>query len=100
MHPAVQAGQLPVLPARCCESSAAARSSYARLALQPPQAIRLGSQVAPGQRGRFWDFVRQRDDGVLLALLRDSATRRTLLAGCTHLFWNPRYPDVKVGCCC
>jgi endonuclease/exonuclease/phosphatase family metal-dependent hydrolase len=41
--------------------------------------------------------VRQRDDGVLLALLRDSATRRTLLAGCTHLFWNPRYPDVKAA---
>jgi hypothetical protein len=35
VHPAVQAGQLPVLPARCCESSAAARLSYARLALQP-----------------------------------------------------------------
>jgi CCR4-NOT transcription complex subunit 6 len=59
----------------------------------------LGDSTQPGSYGgKFWGAVRGRDDGVLLALLRDRVTRRQLLAGCTHLFWDPRFPDIKVGC--
>lgn len=49
----------------------------------------------PSLSGRFWQAVRSRQDGALFALLRDRATARHLLAGCTHLFWDPRFPDIK-----
>ena len=38
----------------------------------------------------------RRDDGALIALLEHTPTKRKLVAVCTHLFWNPHYPDVKV----
>ena len=30
-----------------------------------------------------------------MALLRHRGSQREVLAACTHLFWNPAYPDVK-----
>lgn len=66
-------------------------------ATPPHQAIRLGDCLAPGLHGKFWQSVRQRDDWALLALLRDRATNRHLVSACTHLFWDPKYPDVKVS---
>lgn len=68
-----------------------------RLERRADKAVRLGACVDSGQRGKFWQAVRVREDGVLLALLRDRATQRHLLAGCTHLFWDPRYPDIKAA---
>ncbi|KAL4854213.1 Glucose-repressible alcohol dehydrogenase transcriptional effector [Chlorella vulgaris] len=69
----------------------------ARLEKQASKAAQLGKGVARGMTGKFWGAVRARDDGVLLALLRDRVTRRTLLAGCTHLYWDPRFPDIKAA---
>ena len=55
----------------------------------------------------FWSSTPQGEspslstqDGAVLAVLRDRRTQRRLVAGCTHLFWDPRYPDIKasVGC--
>ena len=63
----------------------------------PAQAVRLGDCLEPGLRGSFFEAVRKRGDWLLCALLRDRATQRHLLAGCTHLFADPRFPDIKVG---
>ncbi|KAL4424299.1 hypothetical protein ABPG75_001600 [Micractinium tetrahymenae] len=68
-----------------------------RLEHRDSKAVRLADWVDPSLRGRFWQAVRARQDGAVFALLRDRATRRHLLAGCTHLFWDPRFPDVKAA---
>ena len=40
--------------------------------------------------------AQERVDGAVIALLEHTHTKRMLVAVCTHLFWNPNYPDVKV----
>ncbi|MEW5311625.1 MAG: hypothetical protein WDW38_003324 [Sanguina aurantia] len=44
----------------------------------------------------MWSLYGQRQEVALAALLRHRATGKEVLAACTHLFWNPAYPDVKV----
>ena len=64
------------------------------------QAVRFADVVPPALSGaKFWEAVKKREDGALLALLRDRASGRSLLAGCTHLYYDPRFPDIKVGGC-
>lgn len=63
------------------------RSPSAPHPLANRQAIRLADVLEPGLQGRWWQAVRQRDDWVLLALLRDRTTRRHFVAGTTHLYW-------------
>ena len=38
----------------------------------------------------------KRPEGAILALLEHLPSGRMILAASVHLFWNPRYPDVKV----
>eukprot|EP00198_Chlamydomonas_reinhardtii_P001467 XP_001690803.1 CCR4-NOT transcription complex, subunit 6-like protein [Chlamydomonas reinhardtii] len=47
------------------------------------------SPPAPGS------MFKKRQEGAILALLRHRASKRQLLAACTHLFWNPAFADVK-----
>ena len=66
-----------------------------------PEAVR-GVQLVealpagPETVGGFWDAVAGRGEGTLLAVLRERESGRQLVAGCTHLFWNPQWPDIKV----
>jgi CCR4-NOT transcription complex subunit 6 len=55
-----------------------------------------GSQAAAG-RTKFWRAVAEREDGAVLALLRDKQAGRVLLAASAHLFWDPRWPDAKAA---
>lgn len=64
------------------------------------QAIRLGDCVEPGLHGAFWSAVRQRDDWVVCALLRDRQTRRHLLSACTHFFWVSLHHLLLLLLCC
>ncbi len=36
-----------------------------------------------------------RQEGAILALLEHRPSGCPVLAACTHLFWNPSFPDVK-----
>ncbi|KAG2445827.1 hypothetical protein HXX76_000431 [Chlamydomonas incerta] len=57
-----------------------------------------GGGASTSGRGRgneFWSMFKKRQEGAILALLRHRASKRQLLAACTHLFWNPAFPDVK-----
>lgn len=42
------------------------------------------------------DQFLKRPEGALLALLEHLPSKKLVLAASVHLFWNPRYPDVKV----
>jgi len=46
---------------------------------------------------QFASFLANREDGAVLALLRDTKTDRLLLAVSTHLFWDPNYPEIKAA---
>lgn len=39
----------------------------------------------------------RREEGAVAALLQHRVTGEQLLATSTHIFWDPNYPDVKVG---
>ena len=58
---------------------------------------RFRDALAPDIQGAFWDIVRERDDGAVLALARDRQSKQVMLAACTHLYHDPRFPDVKVA---
>ncbi|GAX79217.1 hypothetical protein CEUSTIGMA_g6657.t1 [Chlamydomonas eustigma] len=45
--------------------------------------------------GVFWDSFFKRQEGGVMSLLEHRPSSSPVLAVCTHLFWNPRYPDVK-----
>ena len=49
------------------------------------------------RKGVFWDLVRERLDGAVLALLKERQSQRLMLAACTHLYHDPRFPDVKAA---
>ncbi|PSC74002.1 Ccr4p [Micractinium conductrix] len=69
-----------------------------RLERQASRAVRFADVVPPALSGaKFWEAVKKREDGALLALLRDRASGRSLLAGCTHLYYDPRFPDIKLA---
>lgn len=42
-----------------------------------------------------WLKLRELGEGAVMALLRHRGSGRLLLFCCTHLFWNPVFPDVK-----
>eukprot|EP00884_Botryococcus_braunii_P020456 jgi/Botrbrau1/7094/Bobra.0165s0116.1 len=58
-------------------------------------AVRLADVVEEGKEGEIWELVRQKEDGAVLGLVRSKSSGSLLLAVCTHLFWNPDFPDVK-----
>ncbi len=53
------------------------------------------SSPVPGDMTAMRKAIRRRYDGVLLALLRHKATGRVLCVGNTHLFYHPKFPEVK-----
>ncbi|KAK9810006.1 hypothetical protein WJX72_003259 [[Myrmecia] bisecta] len=69
----------------------------ARLQLLASSLCRFGNHVAPSKAGPFWDQVRAREDGAVLALLRDTQSKRVFCAASLHLFWDPHFPDVKAA---
>ncbi|KAL4442681.1 hypothetical protein ABPG77_006675 [Micractinium sp. CCAP 211/92] len=85
----------PTEPSTVPEEGIALLYRTDRLEKRDSKAVRLADCVDPSLSGRFWQAVRSRQDGALFALLLDRATARHLLAGCTHLFWDPRFPDIK-----
>lgn len=63
---------------------------------RPPRLLRFGDYVAHLTSHPFWRQVSEREDGGILALLQDGGDGM-ILAGSVHLFWDPRFPDVKAG---
>eukprot|EP00198_Chlamydomonas_reinhardtii_P000606 XP_001689941.1 predicted protein [Chlamydomonas reinhardtii] len=57
-----------------------------------PEAAGLPAEVAGTQP---WLKLRELGEGAVMALLRHRGSGRLLLFCCTHLFWNPVFPDVK-----
>ena len=57
--------------------------------------FRFGDHTPGGGTSLLWEAVKEREDGAVLAILRDVVSSRSILAASTHLFWNPAYPDVK-----
>ena len=60
--------------------------------------LRFGDFAPPEEEegsSELWAAVREREDGAVLALARETHSGRTLLLASTHLFWNPAHPDVK-----
>ena len=47
--------------------------------------------------GEFLSAVAVREDGAVVVLAEETASRRRVLLACTHLFWNPHFPDVKAA---
>ena len=47
--------------------------------------------------GQFFKAVKQQRDGAVLALLKHNISGRHLLVCSTHLYWNPKWPDVKLA---
>lgn len=41
-------------------------------------------------------LLAEREDGAILALLRDTKLQRDFVAATAHLHWDPRWPDVKL----
>jgi hypothetical protein len=66
----------------------------------------LAAQVLPPGADRdalahpLLRVVRRREEGAVAALLRHVGSGRQVLAASTHIFWDPNYPDVKVGFGC
>ncbi|PNH02577.1 hypothetical protein TSOC_011435 [Tetrabaena socialis] len=57
-----------------------------------PRVAGLAGEVAGTEP---WAKLRELGEGVVLAALLHRASGRLLVAACTHLFWNPAFPDVK-----
>lgn len=45
----------------------------------------------------FWHVVSKYEEGVLMALLQMIESGQHIVAACTHLWYDPRHPDVKVA---
>ena len=52
---------------------------------------------APGDSSGFWDVLVEREDGAVMALVEDVMHGKQLVLCATHLFWDPRYPDIKAA---
>jgi hypothetical protein len=48
---------------------------------------RFGDLVEAQLQGKFWNLMKKREDGAVLALLQERASGRKLLAVSTHLYW-------------
>ncbi|KAG7668710.1 hypothetical protein Ndes2526B_g03664 [Nannochloris sp. 'desiccata'] len=46
---------------------------------------------------KFLDSVKDKEDGAIVALLRDTQANQLLIAASTHLYWDPRHPDIKAA---
>eukprot|EP00798_Chlamydomonas_sp_ICE-L_P015345 gene15345-21431_t len=68
------------------------RFSECPLPVDPPP--KSGAPSKPSSTS-FWDTFQKREEGAIMALLEHTPSGRPMLAACTHLFWNPRFPDVK-----
>ncbi len=69
-----------------------------------PEGVAAASPLAPAAgegdprelvRGGMWDTFYRRTEGALIAVLEHVPTSSPVVVACTHLFWNPYYPDVK-----
>ncbi len=49
------------------------------------------------EKGEFLSAVAAREDGAVLAVAQETASRQQILLACCHLFWNPNFPDVKAA---
>lgn len=49
------------------------------------------------EEGEFLAAVAAREDGAVMALAEDTASRQQMLLACTHLYWSPHFPDVKAA---
>ncbi|GFR46881.1 hypothetical protein Agub_g8522 [Astrephomene gubernaculifera] len=79
-------------------SAATAAPAVASSSLSSSSSSRAGGERRLGRGGgnsEFWSVFTRRQEGAILALLRHRPSKRLLLAGVTHLFWNPAFPDVK-----
>ena len=57
----------------------------------------LDADVAAAAAGsRCAKVLTAREDGAVMALVRDTVTGRRFGVICTHLFWDPAWPDVKL----
>lgn len=45
----------------------------------------------------FWASVSDYEEGAIFALLQCNITQQLLVACCTHLWYSPKTPDIKVG---
>ena len=49
------------------------------------------------EEGEFLSAIAAREDGAVMAVVEEMASRRQMLLACCHLFWNPKAPDVKAA---
>jgi hypothetical protein len=79
------------------------RAAFGLVAAAPLQFSKLLGEVLPAGAGAdplaapLLRVAGRRGEGAVAALLQHKPTGRRLLAAATHLFWDPNYPDVKVG---
>ena len=45
--------------------------------------------------GDFLSAIAAREDGAVIAVAEETASRQRVLLACCHLFWNPKFPEVK-----
>jgi CCR4-NOT transcription complex subunit 6 len=46
---------------------------------------------------KYIDFIKDKEDGAIVALLRDTQANQLLIAASTHIFWDPKHPDIKAA---
>ncbi len=47
---------------------------------------------------KYLDFIKEREDGAVIALLRDrTQANQFFIAASTHLYWSPVHPDIKAA---
>ena len=72
-------------------------ASHAGVHDPQPVCCSLRDGLPADHRGEFWDLVREREDGAVFALLREQRSGKAVAAACTHLYHDPRFPDVKAA---
>jgi CCR4-NOT transcription complex subunit 6 len=45
----------------------------------------------------YLDFVKEREDGAIIALLRDTQANQLFVAASLHLYWDPKHPEIKAA---
>jgi len=49
------------------------------------------------EKGEFLSAVAAREDGAVLAVAQETTSQQQILLACCHLFWNPKFADVKAA---
>ncbi|CAD7696017.1 unnamed protein product [Ostreobium quekettii] len=86
----------PKVPARVEEGCALfyRTSTFSRISSRK---FFFSDEIGFSGGGQFFTAVKEQRDGAILALLKHIATGQNLLACSAHLYWNPKWPDVKVA---